>query len=96
MDLYYAGKIRRNLLKNDVSSVTVCCKPYVEWSRKTLGNKGYDHYRVINFPWVWEVLMAFGLAVKSCILSIVTKSPSSVMTFVTPVEYQLHPRVSYN
>ena len=30
MDLYYAGKIRRNLLKNEVSSVTVCCKPYVE------------------------------------------------------------------
>jgi len=29
MDLYYAGKIRRNLLKNKVSSVTVCCKPYV-------------------------------------------------------------------
>lgn len=30
MDLYYAGKIRRNLLKNEVSSVTVCCTPYVE------------------------------------------------------------------
>jgi len=30
MDLYYAGKIKRNLLKNEVSSVAVCCKPYVE------------------------------------------------------------------
>lgn len=30
LDLYYANKIKRNLSKNGVSSVTVCCKPYVE------------------------------------------------------------------
>lgn len=30
LDLYYASKIRRNLSKNGVSSVTVWCKPYVE------------------------------------------------------------------
>ncbi|NUO08328.1 MAG: methyltransferase [Candidatus Brocadia sp.] len=29
MDLYYANKIRRNLSKNGVSSVTVRCEPYV-------------------------------------------------------------------
>ncbi len=30
LDLYYANKIRRNLSKNGVSSVTVRCEPYVE------------------------------------------------------------------
>ena len=30
MDLYYANKIKRNLLKNKVSSVIACCKPYIE------------------------------------------------------------------
>lgn len=36
LDLYYANKIRRNLTKNGVSSVTVYCKPYVEQK------EGYD------------------------------------------------------
>ncbi len=30
LDLYYANKIRRNLSRNGVSSVDVCCQPYVE------------------------------------------------------------------
>ncbi len=29
-DLYYANKIRRNLLSNDVSSINVICKPYID------------------------------------------------------------------
>lgn len=56
LDLYYANKIRRNLSKNGVSSVTVWCKPYI-------GQK--DVFDVIFFQ------LSRGSATKELVLDLI-------------------------